>query len=157
MYVGNMYNAKRVQCIRMYSVNACVPQCVTHPSRAVNVILYKIGSSGSSTSRRTTLALRMKPDLQKYGARVFRVFGTFSPLSRSTSRSILLALSCHSFPFSPSRSLSRSVSISLAYIQTHAYRCTFSLSLSRYLILSRKLVYSRVCHAVARPYLHPKG
>ena len=48
---------------------------------SLNVFLYKIGSSGSSTSRRTTLALRMKPDLQKYVARVSRVFGTFSPLS----------------------------------------------------------------------------
>lgn len=56
-------------------VYVCVCVCL------LNVFLYKIGSSGSSTSRRTTLALRMKPDLQKYVARVFRVFGTFSPLS----------------------------------------------------------------------------
>lgn len=63
-------------CFSVY-VYMCVRVCVC----LLNVFLYKIGSSGSSTSRRTTLALRMKPDLQKYVARVFRVFGTFSPLS----------------------------------------------------------------------------
>lgn len=152
MYVGNMPN--RVLCIRTYSVNACVPRCVTHPPRAVNVFLYKIGSSGSSTSRRTTLALRMKPDLQKYGARVFRVFGTFSPLS------LAQPLAC---PVTPFHSFSLFLSLSLPFTLRFCLSCTHTdtrvqmRALSRYLILSRKLAYSRVSSSCTPLYLHPEG
>lgn len=136
--------------MRVYVCGCVLPWCVMHPPRAVNVFLYKIGSSGSSTSRRTTLALRMKPDLQKYGARVFRVFGTFSPLSRSTSRSTSLAYPVIlSLPLVP---LSRSVSVS--HIQTYAYRRAFS----RYLILPRKLARLLSCTMQSHALIFiPKG
>lgn len=89
-------------CFSVY-VYMCVRVCVC----LLNVFLYKIGSSGSSTSRRTTLALRMKPDLQKYVARVFRVFGTFSPLScpplpHSSPHLISLSLSLSTISTNPS-------------------------------------------------------
>lgn len=89
-------------CFSVY-VYMCVRVCVC----LLNVFLYKIGSSGSSTSRRTTLALRMKPDLQKYVAHVFRVFGTFSPLScpplpHSSPHLISLSLSLSTISTNPS-------------------------------------------------------
>ena len=97
MYTFPLVAALSVRrCVRVYNVYVFV----------LNVFLYKIGSSGSSTSRRTTLALRMKPDLQKYVARVFRVFGTFSPLS-CPQFSLFLGLvrSISLIPLTPIRSV----------------------------------------------------
>ena len=97
MYTFPLIAALSVRrCVRVYNVYVFV----------LNVFLYKIGSSGSSTSRRTTLALRMKPDLQKYVARVFRVFGTFSPLS-CPQFSLFLGLvrSISLIPLTPIRSV----------------------------------------------------
>lgn len=150
VYVSLLVAVCTYICVRVYNVYVFV---------SLNVFLYKIGSSGSSTSRRTTLALRMKPDLQKYVARVFRVFGTFSPLSlaspspRPESSPLLVQSRSHLF-CTPIRFIHPSLSFHPFHTRSSRSSLSSMHTILSYISLSLSLPSSSSLPRVSPPHSH---